>query len=69
MINGINVDNTTDKEINLWLENLKQIMPQKVMIYPIDRETPAKNIIKIPKNILNEIGEKVKKLNIDVSIY
>ncbi|MDP4268406.1 MAG: radical SAM protein [Bacteroidota bacterium] len=67
-IDGEKINNTTDSEVGEWLKLLEEIKPVKVMIYPIDRETPAKNISKISREKLNEIGEKVKKLNIDVLI-
>lgn len=38
--NGIDMDNTLPEYVNPWLEILKQIKPEKVMIYTIDRETP-----------------------------
>ena len=35
-----NVDNTGDEYVMPWLEAVKSIKPQEVMIYTIDRETP-----------------------------
>ncbi len=63
------LDNTTDKEIELWLKKIIDIKPNKVLIYSIDRETPAKNLEKISNNVLNTIAEKVIKNGIEANIY
>lgn len=62
------VDNTTEKEISAWLEILKEINPKEVMIYTIDRETPEKNLEKVPIEKLKEIGKRVEELGIKVNI-
>ncbi|MFV0467509.1 MAG: radical SAM protein [Dysgonomonas sp.] len=62
------VDNTTNEEIDAWLEIIKQTNPKEVMIYTIDRETPEKNLEKIPLSDLNKIGDKVKKLGVKINI-
>lgn len=62
------VDNTTDEEIDAWLEVVKEIRPREVMIYTIARETPEKNLEKISLEKLNAIGERVKQLGIKINI-
>lgn len=62
------VDNTTEKEINGWLEIIKITRPKEVMIYTIDRETPEKTLEKIPLEELKQIGEKVQQLGIKINI-
>ncbi len=66
---GETIDNTTEEEISLWLEHLKKIKPKKVMIYPIDRETPAQDLNKIAKEKLNEIALRVNELGIATEVY
>lgn len=66
--NGEKVDNTTDEEINAWLQALLEMNATQVMIYTIDRETPLKNLEKIPLNELNAIAEKARNYGFDVSI-
>lgn len=58
------IDNTTNEDIESWIALLKKISPQKVMIYTIDRETPAKGLSKVPIEKLNNIAYKVEKLGI-----
>ncbi|MFA8299392.1 MAG: radical SAM protein [Hyphomicrobiales bacterium] len=69
MYNGIEVDNTTSEEVDAWLNIIRELQPKSVMIYPIDRATPAKDLIKVPKEELEKIAFKVKGLNIPVQVY
>ena len=41
---GEDVDNTSDVYVLPWLEVVKKIAPKQVMIYTIDRETPAPDL-------------------------
>lgn len=66
--NGRVVDNTTEEEISAWLDAVKATRPKEVMIYTIDRETPEKNLDKVPLETLKRIGERVEQLGIKVSI-
>lgn len=66
--NGKIVDNTTEEEISAWLEAVKATNPREVMIYTIDRETPEKNLEKVPVDELKKIGERVENLGIKVNI-
>jgi wyosine [tRNA(Phe)-imidazoG37] synthetase (radical SAM superfamily) len=65
---GIPVDNTTEVELNAWLEVIKKIRPKEVMIYSIDRDTPAENLEKIPLKKLKEIAFRVEQLGFNVVV-
>lgn len=65
---GKKIDNTTEKEINSWLETVKAINPKQVMIYSIDRETPEKNLEKLSREELEHIAEKIRQAGLDVSV-
>jgi len=67
--NGNHIDNTTPEEIEAWLKIVKKVQPEYVMIYPIDRGTPAKNLQKIPEEQLNEIAARVEKEGIKTKVY
>lgn len=67
-IDGNIVDNTTDAEVETWIDLLKKIKPDEVMIYPVDRDTPAKGLIKISKEELEKIAEKISFLNAEVKV-
>lgn len=38
---GQSVDNTTDEFVDPWIDVLEEIKPREVMIYTLDRDTPA----------------------------
>ena len=53
------VDNTSDTLVNPWLEAVKEIKPQQVMIYTIDRETPTQGLLKATHEQLDQIRDRV----------
>ncbi len=57
--NGESVDNTGDEYVNPWLETVKAIKPQQVMVYTIDRETPAQGLEKASREQLDAIRDRV----------
>jgi len=63
------VDNTTEEEVEAWLEIVKKVKPEYVMLYPIERGTPAENIEKISKHELQKIAEKVEAAGIRAEVY
>lgn len=62
------IDNTTEEEVSAWLEIVKKLHPKEVMIYTIDRETPAKQLEKISLEKLQEIGKRVSDLGIKINV-
>lgn len=62
------VDNTSDRYVLPWLEMVKKIAPKQVMIYTIDRETPAHGLLKATREELDRIGALVKAAGIAVSV-
>ena len=63
------IDNTSNEEINTWISALKEIKPKEVMIYTIDRETPASNLEKIKKDKLDEICLTLNREGIIANVY
>lgn len=59
--NGKKIDNTTDEEVSSLIEAYKEIKPREVMIYSLDRSTPEEKLVKVPKEELEKIGERVEK--------
>jgi wyosine [tRNA(Phe)-imidazoG37] synthetase (radical SAM superfamily) len=57
--NGESVDNTGEEYVAPWLEAVKEIKPQQVMIYTIDRETPAHHLQKASREQLDVIRDRV----------
>ncbi|MFO7721737.1 MAG: radical SAM protein [Bacteroidales bacterium] len=66
---GQTIDNTSNEEVTFWIEHLKKIKPEYVMIYPIERETAASGIEKIPSMELEIIAGKVRNEGIEVKVY
>ena len=59
-----NVDNTGEAFVGPWLEAIKEIQPQQVMVYTIDRETPAHGLLKATHEQLDAIRDRVIALGI-----
>ena len=62
--NGVKIDNTTDAEINALIAAYKEIAPQEVMIYSIDRKTPVETLTKVEKDELEAIGKRIEAAGI-----
>ena len=56
---GESVDNTGEEYVGPWLEAVKNIKPQQVMIYTIDRETPTRGLMKATHEQLDGIRDRV----------
>jgi len=56
---GTDVDNTGEEYVAPWLEAVKAITPQQVMIYTIDRETPTQGLLKATHEQLDAIRDRV----------
>ena len=56
---GESVDNTSEDFVGPWLDIVKDIKPQQVMVYTIDRETPAQGLEKATPEQLDAIRDRV----------
>ncbi|RLD36881.1 MAG: radical SAM protein, partial [Bacteroidetes bacterium] len=63
------IDNTTEKEVAAWLELLKKIKPESVILYPIERETPENSIRKVNAQILNVIAKEVRVIGFKTEVF
>ncbi|MGI6321638.1 MAG: radical SAM protein [Bacteroidales bacterium] len=68
-MDGEIIDNTSEKEVEVWIEHLKKIKPRSVILYPIDRETPLSKLEKISDEELEKIADKVRKVGINTVVY
>ena len=59
--NGIQVDNTTEREISAWIEALHKIRPRLVMIYTIDRDTPVSTLEKVNLDVLKKVSRRLEE--------
>lgn len=65
---GESADNTGAAFVEPWLKTVGEIHPREVMIYTIDRETPAHGLKKAPHDVLDAIGEQVRALGIECKV-
>lgn len=65
---GRSVDNTSDSYVLPWIRAVKEVSPRQVMIYTIDRETPAQGLLKASPEELNRIAELLRKEGLEVSV-
>ena len=60
--NGKQIDNTTDTEVNAWIEAVKRINPSEVMLYSLDRVPPVSTLINVEAVELQKIADKLNAL-------
>jgi wyosine [tRNA(Phe)-imidazoG37] synthetase (radical SAM superfamily) len=61
---GESVDNTGEEYVGPWLDVVRAIKPQQVMVYTIDRETPAHGLEKATREQLDAIRDRVIAMGI-----
>lgn len=65
---GKRFDNTTDEELDALLSAYLEIKPREVMLYSIDRKTPAENLEKVSKEELERIAQRFRDAGIKVQV-
>ena len=65
---GAVVDNTLPAELEAWYSIVKQTRPREVMIYTIDRETPAKGMQKVGVAEMEDISRPLREAGFKVII-
>lgn len=65
---GIPFDNTTETEVSAWLSLVDAIAPKGVMIYTIERATPADHMLKTEPSVLQSIADRVSQAGREVLI-
>lgn len=65
---GQSINNTTEEEVQAWLQLLQQIAPREVMIYTIARDTPIPTLEKADSTTLHAIADRVKALGIKTQV-
>lgn len=62
--NGLSIDNTAEEFVAPWLDTIAEIRPREVMIYTIDRETPAQSLAKATPAELDSIADRIRQRGI-----
>lgn len=68
-VEGKRVDNTTEEELTLYLELLREINPKQVMLYPIDRQTPYRTLEKVPEKEFHALAKRIEKMGIRAEVF
>lgn len=67
-VDGHDVDNTTPAHIDALTDALRTIGPRLVMLYSIDRPTPARNLEKIPAAELESVASRLRLEGFNVQV-
>ena len=62
------IDNTTEEELAEWMKLIVEIKPSLVMIYTIDRDTPATGLEKVKLDDLQKIADRVRAIGFEVQV-
>lgn len=65
---GQKIDNTTDEEVDALIKAYRRIGPREVMLYSLDRKTPAEHLQKVPKEELEQIADRIRANGIKVEV-
>lgn len=64
------VDNTTEAEVEAWIDLLGRIRPVRVDVYSLDRPAPDPAIERVDRSDLERIAERVRsRLSLPVRVY
>ena len=68
-VDGQCFNNAAEPHLSLWRNVVKQLHPKKIMLYSLDRSTPAQQLEKIPVEELEEIAQQLQKFKILAEAY
>lgn len=68
-IKGEWVDNTCEEELSPWFDFVSRIRPRFVMLYPIDRSTPATGLQKVEPEVFEEVIRRLGEAGIEGKVY
>ncbi len=66
--NGIHLDNSSDEEVDAWLQLIQKIAPKEVMVYTIARDTPIDTLVKVAPKRLHEIADLVHNIGFPAQV-
>jgi len=62
-------NNAAEPHLSLWMNVVKQLHPNKVMVYSLERNTPAQTLERIQKDKLQEIVHQLQSVGICAEAY
>ena len=66
--NGVEIDCTNPEHVQAWQNLVRELAPREVMMYTIDRETPAKNLQKVTVEEMEAIAAPLKEEGFKIQI-
>ncbi|MCL2312373.1 MAG: radical SAM protein [Firmicutes bacterium] len=69
MFNNQTFNNAEESHLSLWIDVVKKLNPKQVMLYSLDRNTPAQGLEKITAEELQKITIKLQKFGIQAKVY
>ena len=66
--NGVEIDCTEKEHVLAWQNLVRELAPREVMMYTIDRETPAKNLQKVTVEEMEQIAAPLVKEGFNIQI-
>lgn len=67
-VDGIEIDCTGREHVETWQNLIRELKPREVMMYTIDRETPAKSLQKVTVEEMEAIAEPLIKEGFKIQI-
>lgn len=67
-VDGETIDCTNPEEVSRWVEMAIGLNPREVMMYTLDRETPAQNLTKVTAAEMEQIAKPLIERGIKVQI-
>lgn len=67
-VDGVTVDCTSEEEVDKWVKMAIELRPREVMMYTIDRETPAQNLSKVTVCEMEKIAVPLIEAGLKVQI-
>ena len=68
-IDGQFFDNASEPHLSLWIDVVKQLRPRKVMLYSLDRATPAQGLEKISIEKLQDIAKRLQNAGVEAAAF
>ena len=65
---GVEIDSTCKENVDAWQNLVRELAPREIMMYTIDRETPAKNLQKVTVEEMEEIAAPLVKDGFNIQI-
>lgn len=65
---GHHIDNTTPEEVSAYVDAIRKIAPSEVMLYTIDRNTPADDLQKVSVEEMEAVAGRIRELDMDITV-